>query len=176
MHDDDEYRQLDVARLDAVETGFAGAHAVLHLAANASATASWDELRGNNIEATQAVFGAARRAGIRKVVFASSNHDMSMLCLRIGWFATGDPDIAELQGLWVSARDLAQLVLACLRSPRRFGIYNATSDNPQRHWSLDEARDELGYTPVDSLAMYSARGEPVTYIDPRAGVVGGRGD
>lgn len=218
VHQDDAYRQLDVTQLGAVETAFAGAHAVLHLAANASTTASWDEVRGNNVEATYAVFEAARRAGIRKVVFASSNHvmgfahldrawpiptgtpirpdslygvskafgealaryyadafGMSVLCLRIGWFTSQDPDKAELQGLWISARDLAQIILRCLQSQRRFGIYNATSDNPQRHWSLDEARDELGYAPVDSVASYPARGEPVTYIDPQAGVMRGRG-
>ena len=217
MHDD-EYRQLDVAQLDAVEPALAGAHAVLHLAANASTTASWTEVRDHNIDATFAVFEAARRAGIRKVVFASSNHvmgfahlerawpiatatpirpdslygvskafgealaryyadafDMSMLCLRIGWFPSQDPDRADLQGLWISARDLAQITLRCLQTPRRFGIYNATSDNPHRHWSLDEARDELGYTPVDSVANYPARGEPVTYVDPQAGVMRGRG-
>jgi len=101
---------------------------------------------------------------------------MSMLCIRIGWFTTQKPAIRNLLGLWISSRDLAQLVGLCLESPRQFGIYNGTSNNSQQqHWDLRTARDELGYAPQDDVADVA---DPATlrdqaYVDPQAGVLRG---
>jgi hypothetical protein len=51
----------------------AGVDAVIHLAA-VSAEAAWERIAAVNIEGAYAVFEAARRAGVPRVVFASSNH------------------------------------------------------------------------------------------------------
>ena len=212
-----EFRQIDVASLGGVESALEGADAVLHLAANPSTSATWAAVRGDNIEATFSVFEAARRRGIAKVVFASTNHvmgfynverawpidtgwpirpdslygvskafgealaryysdafDMSMICLRIGWFTSARPDRRQLAPLWISARDLAQIVQLSLDTPRRFGIYNATSNNAERQWDLRTARDELGYAPEDDVSQFLVDGgEPGQYVDPRAGVLKG---
>jgi nucleoside-diphosphate-sugar epimerase len=64
--------QADIADLQAIQPAFAGADAVVHLAAVASSKASLDELLGPNIVGTYNVFEAARRAGVRRVIFASS--------------------------------------------------------------------------------------------------------
>lgn len=55
---------------------FAGAAAVVHLAANSTAQAAWPDLIGPNIDATINVFEAAVGAGVPRVVFASTNHVM----------------------------------------------------------------------------------------------------
>ncbi len=52
----------------------AGAYAVVHLAANASVMASWEEVLESNIRGTQNVFETAALAGVKKIIFASSNH------------------------------------------------------------------------------------------------------
>lgn len=211
--DGDEYLQLDITNLKDAERAFAGANAVLHLAGNPSTSASWAEVRKDNIEGTNSVYEAARRQGARKVVFASTNHvmgfynlegswpidtvsairpdslygvskafgealgryysdafDMSMICLRIGWFTPNDPTSAPLSPLWISARDLAQIVLRCLETDRKFGIYNATSNNPQAHWDLGSARAELGYEPVDDVTVFPMHEGGFAYVDPQAGV------
>jgi nucleoside-diphosphate-sugar epimerase len=212
--DGDEFLQLDVTGLEAAERGCAGANAVLHLAGNPSTAAPWSDVRTDNIEGTHSVFEAARRQGVKKVVFASTNHvmgfynlqqawpidtvsairpdslygvskafgealaryysdtfDMSMICLRIGWFTPNDPTSTPLSPLWISARDLAQIVRRCIETPRGFGIYNATSNNPQAHWALDSARDELGYTPVDDVTVFPTVDGGNPYVDPKAGVL-----
>ena len=64
----------DMRRPEAIAPAFAGIDVVVDLAAVSSATASWDEVRKNNIPATINMFEAARKAGARRVVFASSNH------------------------------------------------------------------------------------------------------
>ena len=67
-------RRVDSRRERALTRAFAGADAVLDLAANSDIRASWDDVSGNNIPATVATFEAARQAGVRRVVFASSSH------------------------------------------------------------------------------------------------------
>jgi nucleoside-diphosphate-sugar epimerase len=64
--------QADIADLQAIRPAFAGVDVVVHLAAVASSKASLDELLGPNIVGTYNVFEAARRAGVRRVIFASS--------------------------------------------------------------------------------------------------------
>jgi uronate dehydrogenase len=51
---------------------------VVHLAADASAQASFANVRAANIDGTYEVFEAARRNGVGKVVFASSNRVVEM--------------------------------------------------------------------------------------------------
>jgi uronate dehydrogenase len=57
----------------ALDSALVGMQAVVHLAAQPT-EAPWPVIREANIDGTFAVFEGARRAGIRRVVFASSNH------------------------------------------------------------------------------------------------------
>ena len=53
-----------------------GAEALVHLAANARAEATWDDLLEPNIDALLNVLHACVRGGVRRVILASSNHVM----------------------------------------------------------------------------------------------------
>jgi NAD+ dependent glucose-6-phosphate dehydrogenase len=55
---------------------FVGIDAVVHLAGNPVAHHPWPELIGPNIDAVLNVFEASARGGVKRVVFASSNHVM----------------------------------------------------------------------------------------------------
>lgn len=68
----------DIADLASILPAFEGIHAVVHLAASSSIDASWEEILSDNIEGTYNVFEAALRAGVSRVVFASSNHTVGM--------------------------------------------------------------------------------------------------
>ena len=57
---------------------FAGADAVLDLAGIAQSDLPWDDVWRNNLRATVNALEAARRAGVRRFVFASSNHVTGM--------------------------------------------------------------------------------------------------
>jgi nucleoside-diphosphate-sugar epimerase len=72
------HEDADVTDLAALERVFAGADAVVHLAANASVAATFEDLVGPNLVGAYNTFEAARRSGVRRVVFASSNHVMGM--------------------------------------------------------------------------------------------------
>jgi nucleoside-diphosphate-sugar epimerase len=73
-----ERDDADVTDLPALERAFAGVEAVVHLAATADVRSDWDEVRDANVIGGYHAFEAARRARVRRVVFASSNHVMGM--------------------------------------------------------------------------------------------------
>src|SRR5207253_6445986 len=62
-----------VADLDAMTAACAGVDAVIHLAAIAD-EAAWERILAVNIGGSYAAFEAARRAGVPRVIYASSNH------------------------------------------------------------------------------------------------------
>ena len=64
----------DVSVYDQIAPALAGMDAVVHMAGDPSPRASWESVRATNIEGTYNVLEAARLAGVRKVVFASTNH------------------------------------------------------------------------------------------------------
>jgi NAD+ dependent glucose-6-phosphate dehydrogenase len=212
---EEELMQADASDLAAMERAMDGVDAVLHLAGQPSTAATWTEVRWANIDGTYAVFEAARRQGVGKVVFASTNHvmgmanlegkhpvpttdavrpdslygvskafgevlaryysdafEMSMICIRIGWFTDQQPAMGGLNPLWISARDLAQLFCLAIETPIRFGIYNGTSNNSYREWDLTATRDDLGFAPQDDVKDFEAPNSPPgVYVDPRAGVL-----
>ena len=53
---------------------FNGADTLIHLAGAVSEKSPWDAVLQNNIIGTKNVFYAARKVGISKIIFASSNH------------------------------------------------------------------------------------------------------
>jgi nucleoside-diphosphate-sugar epimerase len=69
-----EWRRGDLTRPLSVRKVFEGVDAVVDLAANPSLHSSWDEVWEQNVPATIGALEAARAAGVRRVVFASSAH------------------------------------------------------------------------------------------------------
>ncbi len=68
----------DIADLEAIQPAFENVDAVVHLAASADLEAPWEDVLHNNIVGTYNVFEAAHRAGLSRIVFASSNHTIGM--------------------------------------------------------------------------------------------------
>jgi NAD+ dependent glucose-6-phosphate dehydrogenase len=117
------------------------------------------------------IYGVSKAFGEALARYYSDAFDMSMICLRIGWFTDRQPAITGLNPLWISDRDIAQIITRCLETPRKFGIYNGTSNNPQNHWDLTSSREELGYQPQDDVTKVGRDGEGFGYVDPQAGVL-----
>jgi uronate dehydrogenase len=69
----EEGETASVTDLAAMTAACAGVAAVIHLGGIATES-SWERILDVNINGTYAVFEAARRAGVPRVVFASSNH------------------------------------------------------------------------------------------------------
>jgi len=69
----EEVVRASITDMDAMTAASRGASAVIHLASIAT-EAPWPEILQLNIHGTYVAFEAARRAGVPRVIFASSNH------------------------------------------------------------------------------------------------------
>ena len=83
--DRDRVIAADVSKPDAALEAFeeiGGFGLLIHLAADRRVEAHWSSVRINNIEATYQVYAAAHAHGVRRIVFASSNHVSGMAELK----------------------------------------------------------------------------------------------
>ena len=210
-------RRQDTRRLAFAQGAFAGCRAVIDLAADGRSDIPWREVAKGNLAATVGAFEAARRAGVTRVIFASSNHvtglyerdepyasicagryagldpgriplitsafpirpdgpygigkaageaagrwyadehGLSVICLRIGTVYRDDrPKSQRGFATILSHGDLVRLVRACLEAPPELGfaIFYGVSNNTWRFWDIDEARELVGYVPVDDAERW----------------------
>jgi NAD+ dependent glucose-6-phosphate dehydrogenase len=85
--------------------------------------------------------------------YYSDVHNMSALCLRIGWVNAEDHPQNERGGaVWCSQRDIAQLVERSIEAPEdlKFDIFYGVSNNRWRWVDIEHPREVLGYIPQDS--------------------------
>ncbi len=68
----------DLAVIEEVREASEGVDAVVHLGAASDQYSSWESVLPNNLIATRNVFEACCDAGVKRVVFASSNHAVGM--------------------------------------------------------------------------------------------------
>lgn len=66
--------EADLEDFSAVEAMCRGVDTIVHMGANASTEATWEELLPSNIIGAYNIFEAARQARVRRVIFASSIH------------------------------------------------------------------------------------------------------
>ncbi|MDN5726034.1 MAG: NAD(P)-dependent oxidoreductase [Propionibacteriales bacterium] len=71
-------RTADLSSYEEVLALMDGVDTVVHLAGSASPESSWDDVLEANIVGFRNTLEAAREAGVRRFVFASSNHAMGM--------------------------------------------------------------------------------------------------
>lgn len=110
--------RADLADFDAIRPAFDGIDTVVHLAALARGGAGWEELHEANVVGTYNVFEAARQAGVKRVIYASSGSTVA------GW-ENEDPYGALVEGRYDDAGDSWPMITH--ESPTRpSGIYGAT--------------------------------------------------
>ena len=62
--------------------------------------------------------------------------------------------------LWLSYSDITQIMELCIDAPEsyRYDIFNATSDNQWKIFSIEKIKNKLGYKPKDrALSEYTPR-------------------
>jgi NAD+ dependent glucose-6-phosphate dehydrogenase len=73
-----DYVVADISEFDEIAPAMAGVDTVIHLAGEPAVTTPWDRVNRANIVGLYNVYETARRAGVRRIVFASTNHVMGM--------------------------------------------------------------------------------------------------
>ncbi len=197
---DDEVIQADIRDFAELGKACEGVNAMVHLAAIPDEDDFMTRLLPMNVVGTHNAFEAARQAGVKKVLFASTGqtvlyypkgewvapempprpwtlyactklfgealarlysdrHGLSVMVLRICYFRSYDDPLLRIPGHdvqreWVSPRDLTQLIVKCIRSDLKFGIFFGVSNNTGRFWDISNARKLVGYEPQDNAADY----------------------
>jgi uronate dehydrogenase len=120
--------QADIADLEAIQPAFVGVDVVVHLAAQVGSP-SFEDLLRTNVIGTYNVFEASRRAGVGRVVFASSGAVVS------GW--EREPPYAALAaGRYGEAGTWARMTQATpLRPSGLYGCSKAWGEALARHYA-----------------------------------------
>ncbi len=185
----ENFMRADLTDLAAVEGICDGVDGIIHLGGR-SIEDSWEEIHPANLVGTYNLFEAARRQGVKRVIFASSNHAVGFyrrtrridnqvqprpdsrygvskaygealgafyadkfgvetMCIRIGNYGDKPIDKRRLS-IWLSPRDMTQLVRIGLEHPdMHYEIVYGSSHN-ERAWWDNAAAERLGYRPLDS--------------------------
>lgn len=100
------------------------------------------------------------RYGVSKVFgealgrFYADKFALSVACIRIG-ACRPKPEIARHLSIWISERDLAQLVCRCIDAPPfGFLMLYGVSANPRSFWDNPDAL-RIGYQPQDSAEVFA---------------------
>jgi uronate dehydrogenase len=188
--------QADIANLKDMLRATKGVDAFVHLGGY-SVEGAWKDILNANIIGCYNAFEAARHNGVKRILFATSNHavgfyrrdqvidhrvyvkpdsrygvskvfgealgslyaekyGMEVFCMRIGNVGTAPIDKRRLS-IWISPRDIAQLVTIGIEHPDiRFEIVYGVSNN-RRSWYDNSNALRLGYRPVDDSEAYAAQ-------------------
>ena len=105
----------------------------------------------------QNLYGVSKCFGEALARMATHQSPISAICVRIGAFqpaeAIAHPGRLDLADMWVSPRDLVQLLVRCIDDTRlRFAIFSGLSDSRFNRLDIQSARVLLGYQPQDDSA------------------------
>ena len=159
--------QADVADMDEIMPAFQGVDTVVHMAAYMGYVDVDEQLR-INVRGVFNVFEAARQAGVKRVVFASSGAAVAGYALEPPLSALAEarykdvPDAPELldhlmpvrhAAVYLSHRDVIQLFEKSVNAPPEiaFDIFYGASDNRGRFYDLSHARNRISYEPADGI-------------------------
>jgi len=111
-------------------------------------------LDGTELPRPSNLYGVSKAAGETLGRYYHDHHDLSVCCVRIGNLTKDHPpvDYERGQAMWLSHRDCAHLFDRALRADYGYEIVYGISDNDRKYYSLERAREALGYEPRDNSA------------------------
>lgn len=119
-------------------------------------TTSTFELDGTELPRPGNVYGVSKATGELLGRYYHDEFGISVICVRIGNLTKDQPpvDYERGQAMWLSYRDCAHLFDCCLQAEFGYEIVYGISNNDRRYYSLDRAKEVLGYNPQDNSADY----------------------
>jgi NAD+ dependent glucose-6-phosphate dehydrogenase len=112
---------------------------------------------GTELPRASNFYGISKATGELIGRFYHDEYGISVVNVRIGNLTEGHPppDYERGQAMWLSYRDCAQLFDRCLRAEYDYEIVYGISDNDRKFYSLERAREVLGYEPQDNSAEHT---------------------
>ncbi len=97
------------------------------------------------------VYGAMKLCAEQFGRLFSTHFGMSVICLRVGTVVANEYEFLlgneRARRTILSGVDTVNIFTKAIESSVKYGVYYAVSENPGVPWSVQEAIDELGYTP-----------------------------
>ncbi|ELZ09446.1 NAD-dependent epimerase/dehydratase [Halovivax asiaticus JCM 14624] len=114
-------------------------------------------LDGTELPRPGNLYGVSKAAGELLGRYYHDEHDLSVACVRIGNLTKGHPpiDYERGQAMWLSYRDCAHLFQRCIEADYGYEIVYGISDNDRKYYSIERAREVLGYEPQDNSAEWN---------------------
>ena len=129
--------QADISDMDAIRAAFEGIDQVVHLAAIAHGGPDWDQLLTFNVIGTYNVFEAARQAGVRRVIYASSG-------ATIAGYERQEPYKALSEGRYEDAGEWDNLTHESLYPRGIYGCTKVWAEALARHFSVSAGMSMIG--------------------------------
>jgi NAD+ dependent glucose-6-phosphate dehydrogenase len=119
-------------------------------------------LDGTELPRPGNLYGVSKAAGETLGRYYHDTADLSVVCVRIGNLTEGHPprNYERGQAMWLSHRDCAHLFDRCIEADYGYEIVYGISDNERKYYSIERAREVLGYEPRDDSAEYHLDGTP----------------
>jgi NAD+ dependent glucose-6-phosphate dehydrogenase len=117
-----------------------------------------DEFRldGTELPRPGNFYGVSKAAGETLGRYYHDEHDLSVCCIRIGNLTEGHPpiDYDRGQAMWLSYPDCAHLHACALEADYDYEVVYGISDNDRKYYSIERAKEVLGYDPQDNSAEW----------------------
>ena len=113
-------------------------------------------LDGSELPRPSNLYGVSKAAAETLCRYYHDESGMSVVCLRIGNLTENHPPEGYERGqaMWLSYRDCAHLFERAIEAEYDYEIVYGISDNDRKYYSLERAREVLGYNPQDNSAEY----------------------
>ncbi|KAB1186692.1 MULTISPECIES: NAD-dependent glucose-6-phosphate dehydrogenase [Haloferax] len=120
-------------------------------------------LDGSELPRPSNLYGVSKATGETLGRYYHDHYGISVVNVRIGNLTQHHPprEYERGQAMWLSYRDCAHLFECCVEADYEFEIVYGISNNDRKYYSIDRAREVLGYDPIDNSAEYTFEGEPL---------------
>jgi NAD+ dependent glucose-6-phosphate dehydrogenase len=101
-------------------------------------------------------YGISKAAGEIIGRYYHDEHGIAVCNVRIGNLTRGHPpiDYERGQAMWLSYPDCARIHRCALEADYEFEVVYGISDNDRKYYSLERAKEALGYEPQDNSAEW----------------------
>ncbi|MFB6223808.1 MAG: NAD-dependent glucose-6-phosphate dehydrogenase Azf [Haloarcula sp.] len=122
-------------------------------------------LDGTELPRPGNLYGVSKATGEVLGRYYHDKYGLSVCNIRIGNLTRGHPpiDYERGQAMWLSYRDCAHIHECALEADYEYEIVYGISDNDRKYYSIERAREVLGYNPQDNSAHFDGEervGEP----------------
>jgi NAD+ dependent glucose-6-phosphate dehydrogenase len=113
-------------------------------------------LDGTELPRPGNLYGVSKATGEVLGRYYHDEHGIDVCNVRIGNLTEGHPpiDYERGQAMWLSYPDCAHLHECALEADYEFEIVYGISDNDRKYYSLERAKEALGYEPQDNSAEW----------------------